>query len=255
MMTSPLWERILALIMVDQAYQALACRIANMQKNIETYTEKKDFSHAQIDALHTTQQAIEKRIKDLEIQIDEISQQERHKQQQERAIVHHKAAESLKKELATLAQERMMYENELLIAWHEYDQAGAQYKTAQAQQHETQEEIYKAIEALEQEIATTEQQLATHKTAYLSQLQQLPEEWQKRYQEMRNKVDNPLVPLIQKSCSACFYQVLPQDLARLERNALLPCRNCYRYLYQDRKKKDDSNPTMHTQDHAKNHTT
>jgi predicted nucleic acid-binding Zn-ribbon protein len=50
---------------------------------------------------------------------------------------------------------------------------------------------------------------------------------------MKNKVPDPIVPLKNGTCSSCFYPVLPQEILRIKRNALLHCMSCYRLLYYD----------------------
>ena len=67
----------------------------------------------------------------------------------------------------------------------------------------------------------------------------IPDEWLAKYQRMRNKVQNPIVPVINKSCSACYYSVPPQDMMRLKNRALLYCRSCYRLLYHDQEEEND----------------
>ena len=48
---------------------------------------------------------------------------------------------------------------------------------------------------------------------------------------MRERVSDPVVPILQGGCSACFYKTPEQDLILLKRNKLLQCKNCYRFLF------------------------
>jgi predicted nucleic acid-binding Zn-ribbon protein len=74
----------------------------------------------------------------------------------------------------------------------------------------------------------------------MEQAKTVPQEWLTKYQRMRAKVADPLVPVMNTSCSACFYSIPPQDLNRLKKNALLLCRSCYRLLYYDKEEEKDS---------------
>ena len=53
---------------------------------------------------------------------------------------------------------------------------------------------------------------------------------------MRGKVSNPVVHVYKDSCSACFYLIASRDLQLLKQNELLPCKDCYRFLYFDNEK-------------------
>lgn len=59
----------------------------------------------------------------------------------------------------------------------------------------------------------------------------VPAEWLEKYALMRSQVTDPVVPVVDGSCSACFYRVLDQDMVMLRRKKLLQCKDCYRFLY------------------------
>jgi predicted nucleic acid-binding Zn-ribbon protein len=61
----------------------------------------------------------------------------------------------------------------------------------------------------------------------------VPQGWLEKYAIMRTKVTDPVVPVINNSCSACFYDVIGQDLQELRKKKLLQCKECYRFLYLD----------------------
>lgn len=68
----------------------------------------------------------------------------------------------------------------------------------------------------------------------------IPSEWLDKYEQMRHKVSNPVVPVVNSVCSSCYYTILRQDLAKLKQSGVLLCRNCYRFLYYDEEKETDS---------------
>ena len=61
--------------------------------------------------------------------------------------------------------------------------------------------------------------------------QTLPDEWLGKYEHMRGRVADPVVPVQQDSCSACFYSISSRDLQTLKQGDLLQCKDCYRFLY------------------------
>ena len=68
----------------------------------------------------------------------------------------------------------------------------------------------------------------------------LNEEWLNKYERMIHRVSDPIVPVMEESCSACYYAILRQDLQKLKKSGVLPCRNCYRLLYYDEKEEEES---------------
>lgn len=64
-----------------------------------------------------------------------------------------------------------------------------------------------------------------------SKEQAVPAEWLEKYATMRARVTDPVVPVINGDCSACFYQVSTQDMQQLRHRKLLQCKDCFRLLY------------------------
>ena len=56
-------------------------------------------------------------------------------------------------------------------------------------------------------------------------------EWLEKYNTMKTRIPNPVVPVINGRCSACFYPVSVSDLQALRKHKLLQCKDCYRFLY------------------------
>ena len=52
-----------------------------------------------------------------------------------------------------------------------------------------------------------------------------------QYKIMKEKIDNPVVPLARGSCSACFTLVSQPELIEAKRHKLITCKGCYRLLY------------------------
>lgn len=59
----------------------------------------------------------------------------------------------------------------------------------------------------------------------------MPPEWIIIYNDMREKVPDPVVPLSHESCSGCFSLLTAADIQEIKRNKLIPCKLCYRLIY------------------------
>lgn len=59
----------------------------------------------------------------------------------------------------------------------------------------------------------------------------LPEEWLEKYAIMRARINDPVVPVFDGNCSACFYKISVQDMQFLKHRKLIQCKDCFRLLY------------------------
>jgi predicted nucleic acid-binding Zn-ribbon protein len=50
---------------------------------------------------------------------------------------------------------------------------------------------------------------------------------------MRTRTADPVVPVLDGSCSACFHYLTEQDLLLIKKNKLMQCKGCYRFLYSE----------------------
>lgn len=166
-----------------------------------------------------------------ELDAQALETQESQKRAQLDTIHNQKELNALQKEIDALARERNNQEDTLLKSWHAVEAAEKKFI-------QDKKDIEEKIEALKQEIAAKE----TAQLTITTQLQELADqreaesknltaEWLATYERMKKSVKDPIVPLVNSSCSACYYAVPPQDYTLLKKAEILPCRNCYRLLY------------------------
>ena len=72
----------------------------------------------------------------------------------------------------------------------------------------------------------------------------VPEEWLEKYEVMKGRVPDPAVPIMNGTCSACFYTLSPEDSLSLGRKALLQCKSCFRFIYKLEEKQKDQKETV-----------
>ena len=59
----------------------------------------------------------------------------------------------------------------------------------------------------------------------------MPEQWISDYTRMRRSVVNPVVPIENGSCSACFESLAAHEISQVARKQLAPCGGCFRFLF------------------------
>jgi predicted nucleic acid-binding Zn-ribbon protein len=64
------------------------------------------------------------------------------------------------------------------------------------------------------------------------------EELVSRYETMKQRIANPVVPVLKESCSGCFYPLSPAEIGTISKGQLGTCKSCYRLLYITKKEID-----------------
>lgn len=59
----------------------------------------------------------------------------------------------------------------------------------------------------------------------------VPQDWLLKYNGMQARVSDPVVPVENDSCSACFSYLTGNNLLQAKRGGLIQCSSCYRLLF------------------------
>ncbi|MFH0898386.1 MAG: hypothetical protein V1855_02315 [bacterium] len=187
-----------------------------------------------------TWQEQQKKVHRQEMYAQDLKEQEENKRKQLDSATNQKVYAALTKELKVLERNRLEQENTLMSCWNNLEKAENDLTKEKDQNtkkvEELTAEIQKQTETLSQMQATLEELEAKR----LESIKEIPQEWLQKYERMKHHVADPIVQVISESCSACYYSVLQQDLYRLKKSGILPCRNCYRFLYYDQGEEQDN---------------
>jgi uncharacterized protein len=138
---------------------------------------------------------------------------------------------ALHKELEELERSNQKCEDQLFNAWQAYEAAQVDYEKKLLKFQDLKREHELSLNNAHAELKRLSQEIETHERqrAYLEK--NVNPELLQEYRTMRLSVDNPVVPVENNHCSACYYHIAQQDLARLRHHILVPCKECYRKLY------------------------
>lgn len=173
-----------------------------------------------------------------ELQAQDLKTKEEQKRTQLANVGSQKEYQAVRKELDRVSKERDEQEDMLLKAWNQLETAQKNYELEEKNSVSRTAELIEDSQAKELVVQKLEQQLAELHTKRTALVETIPAEWLARYDRMKNNVPNPIVPVIRSSCSSCFYAVLHQDLYKLKKSDILPCRSCYRFLYYDQEEEN-----------------
>jgi predicted nucleic acid-binding Zn-ribbon protein len=221
----------LNLVTFDRTIAELENTIERSEKKLEQIQQQQQAhmqAHEQLKAVeHAAKKSVDMKeldVKSLDVRIAKIKYNLDN-------VANPKEYASLSKELAKAQQEQQDLEVALLQAWHALEGAQRELQRSQHAYDEQQAKINADIASVEQEIAACDQQMAQLLEQRSTKQSGIPEEWLQKYEMMRNRIADPVVPIEGKSCSGCAYILSEQDLVRLAHRALLQCKHCFRFLY------------------------
>jgi len=87
------------------------------------------------------------------------------------------------------------------------------------------------VQSKKKEIAQIEALITKQENERPQLFSDVPIEWISIYNDMREKVPDPVVPLSNESCSGCFSLLTAADLQEVRKNKLISCKLCYRLIY------------------------
>lgn len=151
-----------------------------------------------------------------------------------------KECEAANKELLHIRAELARQEKKLVQLWNNYQMIQKDVDVMHVEQVQKAAEIEAEISKEQEQLVGFKKDLENQTSLRKSKVDLLPQEWIHLYENMRGRVINPVVPVAQDACSACFYSIASRDLQSLRQNGLMPCKDCYRFLFIDEKSVQDS---------------
>lgn len=225
------FERFIELVQVDQKINALNRSIASLEKkNKENHTHE-ELQKKSLDMVKEKLHVLKKEVDSQELEMKILDQQESEKKYKLDHVSNHKEYQLLKSEIDKLKKDQHQLEEHLITAWNQLENAKKEWDNAQkacdTQLNIVQGDIKKnqeQIESIQQDVKKLVDERGQKEIG-------LPAEWLEKYAVMRARVSDPVVPVVDGSCSACFYKISVQDMNDLKHRKLLQCKDCFRLLY------------------------
>ncbi len=229
-MTNP-FAQFIELVQVDQKINGLQVTIQQLLKKNQEKTALSESFQASLALVKNRLHEVHKEVNARELEMKTLDEQEAQKKDQLEKVANHKEYQGIKSEIDKLKKAQHDLEEILIEKWNRLETHKKEYENAlknHDQQHKTIEE---EINKNDQEINNLKSQVAALMQERQEKEQGIPAEWLEKYAVMRSRVPNPVVPVIDGNCSACFYKVSAQDMQHLKHRKLLSCKDCFRLLY------------------------
>lgn len=234
------------LIKVDQAIVDLGNAIEKVNSEIGELKKQQEQQLSIVTSAKNDVHDAQKAVDQYELELKALDQQEKQRKERLENSSDYKQYQSLKAEIDVLKHKQHQYDEILMVAWNKLEAMQKAYENAQAVYPTKTDDINIAIAQKEAEIATLKASLDDHINERPAKEKVVPAEWLEKYAVMRSRVSDPVVPVENGSCSACYYKVTQQDMTALAHRKLLQCKSCYRLLYSSELEKQISHDTHET---------
>jgi predicted nucleic acid-binding Zn-ribbon protein len=221
----------IAFVEYDQTVVALEKKIRENEQQLTIMVEGQYTTQQLLETTERTVTEARKQVTAQELQLCVLEERAKTLKKKLENSSSSKEFFSLTKEVDALAHEQELQENKVLDAWRILDKRTIELvatKKSTAEALQTQEVSTKDQQA---QLTDATNQLVVMKQRLQDNAAAVPEEWLQKYMRMRELVSNPVVSVMQDYCSGCCYPVTLNDMSRLHKNALLECKNCFRFLF------------------------
>ncbi len=227
------FQKFIKLVEFDQGIRLLDQQKATVQSEIADHESHLKKLSDELDVAKRHQDAMQREVTRYEQEMADLVAKQREKEQLLDRTTNARESRSVYQEIETVKVKQFQLEEQVLSAWNKLENSQRDYQQLKQKIDEKitaeQSALDQAQQKLQTLISTIEQDLKKS-----TEMQEgIPVEWLEKYEIMRRTVSNPVVPVKNNSCSACFYPIIAQDLARLRHHALLQCKDCYRFLYME----------------------
>jgi len=230
-MNEQAFRALIELVQFDQATHAIKTNIENMNRELDVLRNNEQKLQQELDAQKKAFADARKLVDEKELLAGELDEKESQAKQRLDNASSHREYEALKSEVTQLKTAQHDLESVILDAWNQLDAAEKSYKDMQKKFDAARIDIHTQTVTIQERIETLKSELAGRSAEHDQKAALVPAEWIEKYRSMGSHVSDPVVPIVGDACSGCFYQLVNQDLLRLRRGALLQCKGCFRFLY------------------------
>lgn len=226
-------KNLIELVTFDQSLIKLEQQIKKSHSAIQELQHQVLQLEKQLELSSAKKRDFQKQLDDQELKVKILQEQEVHHQQLASSVTTPKEFEAIQKEMERLKLDRNHQEQRMMQMINKLNAAQKEYEIFQAQNSEENTKLKDLISHEKKAADDMQNQLTTLQQDRESKISQIPAEWLSVYETMRGKVSDPVVPINQESCSACFYFMSARDFQALKEQELLQCKDCYRFLYHE----------------------
>lgn len=230
-MTKTPFQTFIDLVALDQDIIALQKECEHVSQLLMQTSDAKKSLYDHLALLKHQLLQAKKTVDSLELEMKSLDEQEIKKKKLLDQVSNLKEYNSVKFELDALHEDQQNKEQQVVAAWHKLESVQHEIDTYIKSLDEKAHSYDENLQTYTQQHQQCIQQVKEKKEKRPEQEKGIPSEWLEKYMIMRERVPNPVIPLEDEICTACFHNATKQDVATIQRGALVQCKGCYRLLY------------------------
>ena len=227
------FQKFIKLVEFDQGIRLLEQQRTTVQSEIAEHESHLKKLSAQLDVATNHRDAMQRDVTRYEQEMASLVAKQREKEQLLDRTTNARESRSIYQEIETIKVQQFQLEEHILSAWNKLENSQREYQQLKSGIDEKITAEQSALDQAQQKLQTLTHTIEQDLIKSTELQEGIPAEWLEKYEIMRRSVSNPVVPVKNNSCSACFYPIIAQDLARLRHHAMLQCKDCYRFLYME----------------------
>ena len=230
--------------MMDRPFAALLDLITFDQEMRVAYQEIEQLKHdiifvrAQEAKWNTAYAMSKQRVHDLgreisqiELELRGLGEQEKGKKVHLENMSDYREYKAIKAEIDGLHRVQHDLEERLMLVYNKLEIAQKDFERERSEHDKRVKELSTSVRVKEDRIATLQSTLIEHDKHRPAKEQHVPGEWREKYTTMRLRVPDPVVPIMDGGCSACYHSITQQELIRLKGCELVQCQGCFRLMF------------------------
>lgn len=226
-------KNLIELVTFDQSLMQLEKNISKFQQSMKDLQHQMDALEQQLQQSGFKQKDAAKQLAEQELKVKELQDLESHQIQISNAVATSKEYDAAAKETEKIKFDRNLQEQRMIQMINKMEAVVKENEAFQAECAHQKQKLSELLLQEEQAAAEVIKQLASLEQSREAKMAGIPVEWLNTYEAMRGRVANPVVPVLQDSCSACFYFMSARDSQILRQQGLLQCKDCFRFLYHE----------------------
>ncbi len=226
-------KNFIELITFDQQSFDLERKIQSLQA--DSLKIQKQIDHHEI-ALHQARNKrhdVIKLLHEQELQLKQSEVEEDRLNESSKNVRNVKEFDAAQKELDMVKQARFGQEQKIVQLTNKVELATKELEAFEIKYQLEHQALLQKLQEQKDLIQEFEKALSNLQSEREKKFENIPADWLQTYENMRGRVQNPVVSLNHESCSACFSFISSRDLQLLRQFGLLQCKECYRFLYID----------------------
>ena len=230
-MSATPFDLFIELVRLDRSIYDLKIRRDAIKSEVDELNKRIEDAEESLSVVNLVYHNIQKKIDESELELKSIDDQLNFKKTKLDTVSSPKQFESLQTEILQLAGKRALMEDDLLKIYHDLEIAKKNKQEKQKNFEILREETLKSVSNKESLVQGFDSEIATKIFERQPKEQGFPVEWLDKYNSMGQSIANPVVPLVNNACGACFYTPPVSDVSKLKHRQLISCGNCFRILY------------------------